>query len=208
MNTIRQISNELRLMYDLRLLRNSDLSFVKTALQKITAIPNIKIAYAVAVTLKKIEIELSVLESIRQESEEFSSIREKLKEIQLQYAEKLPTGEPKIVQNVTEKGGIINQYVITDVGAFQGAILALEQAYGPIIQEQEIKEKNYAETMQERAQISLMQIDRNDIIGLELTNEQLYSVFFLLKDGISKEDIPEDITADELLLLMDYFNLS
>lgn len=208
MSTIKQwIAGEDVELFILRPLVNADLTKIKDLLQNLSVVKSFKLAYAASITTKRINQELDLLKELRKENDAFSKFRERVSILQVQYAKKKANGEPIIKAQTFSDGNVVSVYDIDDHNTFDKCIQELEIEFSKTIKEQEVKNKNYEDSLKELTKVDLYTVDREAVKDLELTSSQFLALSFILKNGIVKEDIPEDICMEELLILMDFFNI-
>lgn len=203
---IKLLSEEVK-CFTLRPLVNSDLTKVLTYLQYLSVVKGIKVAYAAAVSIKRMEKELEVLGKLKEPTEGYQQFLGKINELQIKYSKKKANGEPVITSQPLPDGRVVPAFEIADRIAFNINIEKLEVEFATVIKEQEVKNKNYEESFKEPINIELFKVSREAITDIEFTATQFVGLSFLLKEGICQEDIPEDISTEELLVLMEYFGI-
>ncbi len=202
----------------MRTITNRELPFVRDLLTRLNRVPNIKLAYASAKTIKKIAGELKDLEQIRQPDEEFQEFNSQLEAVKRKWSRKRATGEP--ATRLDRMGDqMVEVYDIPreDMDSYQLEAEQLEKDYLEVINRQKTREKNFEQLMDEPSKCEFHRVDLKEIQPLMVADDQgnrkvngsqFTALAFLLKEPeISMDMVPGDISQSDMLTLVEYFDL-
>jgi hypothetical protein len=110
----------------------------------------VKLSYAIAKNLGKIQSELAPLQKAAAPGREYIKFLEEKKQAQLKFACKDPEGKPVIIGN---------DYAISNMADFVAEIDALKDRFAAAIEEQERKSEDVDELLDEEAEFEFHKID-------------------------------------------------
>ncbi len=202
----------------MKTLTNRELPIVRDLLGRLNGVPDIKVAYASAKTINRINQELRDLELIRKPDEDFVEFNNLLEETKKKWARKRASGEPATkMQRVGDRYLEVYDIAGEDQENYQFDAEKLEKEYLEVVNRQRTKEKNYEAILDEPIRIEFHKIDGKDCSHLtvkdadgnsKLTGAQFFALAFLMKEPIiSMDQIPANITQEDMLGLVEYFDV-
>jgi hypothetical protein len=202
----------------MKTLTNRELPVVREILGRLNGVPDIKVAYASAKTINKINQEIRDLQQIQKPDEDFIEFNNLLEETKKKWARKRASGEPATkMQRVGDR--LVEVYDISeeDQMNYQYDAEKLEKEYLEVVNRQRIKEKNYEEILDEPVKPEFHKVDIKELSHLlskdsegnsKLTGAQFFALAFLLKNPkIKMDQIPANITQEDMLGLVEYFDI-
>ena len=197
----------------MRTLKNNELMMVRDLLTRLNGLPSIKVAYASAKTIQKINNELRDLEAIQSPDPDFRIFQTTLEEVKKRWARKRANGEPATRIDLFGKQSIeVYDIPLTDMPAYQAEAEALEVENQEIVNRQKVKEANYNSILLEDAKVEFHKLDTADVkqfwIDKKITGPQFLALAFLMKKPVIKmEMIPEDVSQADMMALVEYFEI-
>lgn len=197
----------------MRTLKNNELPMVRDLLTRLNGVPSIKLAYASAKTIVKINSELRDLESLQSPDEDFRAFQTVLEEVKKRWARKRKNGEPATkIEQIGNQSIEVYDIPEEDMKSYQKEAEDLEVQFKSVIDTQRVKEKNYLEIQNEPSKVQFHTVESADIKHLIdnkiLTGPQFLATAFLLKKPVIKMDmVPEDVTQADMMALVEYFDL-
>ncbi len=202
----------------MKTLTNRELPIIRDLLGRLNGVPDIRVAYASAKTINKINQELWDLEQIQKPDEEFAEFNNLLEETKKKWARKRASGEPATrMQRVGDRYVEVYDISEEDQMNYQYDAEQLEKDYLEVVNRQRIKEKNYSDILSEPVKIDFHRVDMKEVAHLlakdpegntKLSGAQFFALAFLLKNPkIKMEQIPANITQEDMLGLVEYFDV-
>jgi len=202
----------------MRTITTRELPFVRDLLTRLNGVPNIKLAYASAKTIKKITGELKDLDQVRRPDDDFREFNNLLEAVKRKWSRKRASGEPATrLDRMGDQMVEVYDIPLEDMESYQLEAERLEKDYLEVINRQKTREKNYEELMDEAAKCEFHRVDvkelqplfNADSDGKMIVNgSQFTALTFLLKDPeISMDMVPGDISQSDMLTLVEYFDL-
>ncbi len=202
----------------MKTLTNRELPIIRDLLGRLNGVPDIRVAYASAKTINKINQELRDLEQIQKPDEEFAEFNNLLEETKKKWARKRASGEPATrMQRVGDRYVEVYDISEEDQMNYQYDAEQLEKDYLEVVNRQRIKEKNYADILSEPVKLEFHRVDMKEVAHLlakdpegntKLSGAQFFALAFLLKNPkIKMEQIPVNITQEDMLGLVEYFDV-
>ena len=127
----------------MKTLSNRELPVVRDLLGRLNGVPDIRVAYASAKTINRINQEIRDLQLIQKPDEEFVEFNNLLEETKKKWARKRASGDPATrMQRVGDR--LVEVYDISeeDQMNYQYDAERLEKEYLEVVNRQRIKEKN------------------------------------------------------------------
>jgi len=197
----------------MKALKNNELMMIRDLLTRLNGVPSMKLAYASAKTIVKINNELRDLDMIQAPDEEFRAFQGVLEEVKKKWARKRKNGEPATrIDRIGNQSVEVYDIPEEDMQAYKDEAEALEVQYIAVIDTQKVKEKNYTSIMEETSKVEFHWVENAEVKHLWvkklLTGPQFLAMAFLLKKPVIKMDmIPEDVTQADMMALVEYFEL-
>ncbi len=202
----------------MRTITNRELPFVRDLLTRLNGVPNIKLAYASAKTIKKIAGELKDLDQVRQPDDEVREFNNELEAVKRKWSRKRASGEAATrLDRMGDQMVEVYDIPIDDMESYQLEAERLEKDYLEVINRQKTREKNYEELLDEPTKCEFHHVEFKEIQPLlvldnegrmKVNGSQFTALSFLLKDPeIKMEMIPGDIAQTDMLTLVEYFDL-
>lgn len=192
----------------MREIKNSDLSKVKDLLARLGEVKNVKVAYASAKTINRIEAELKTLEGMKEKTEEYKAFEKAVEEKRKKFINLKPNGEPRMVTKTLNNGQGIQVYDFTDLEGWTKVYEKLEAEHSEAIKGMDNKLLNASEARELPTSIEFHYLEEKDIKGLDLTASQFTAIQFLRKEPKLKlEEVPGDISQGDMMVLIEFFEL-
>jgi hypothetical protein len=202
----------------MKTLTNRELPIIRDLLGRLNGVPDIRVAYASAKTINKINQELRDLEQIQRPDEEFVEFNNLLEETKKKWARKRASGEPATkMQRVGDRLLEVYDIPAEDQENYQYDAEQLEKEHLEVVNRQRTREKNYAAILDEPIRIEFHKIEGKDHGYLtqkdeegnsKLTGSQFFALAFLMKEPhITMDQVPANITQEDMLGLVEYFDL-
>jgi len=202
----------------MKTLTNRELPIIRDLLGRLNGVPDIRVAYASAKTINKINQELRDLEQIQKPDEEFVEFNNLLEETKKKWARKRASGEPATkMQRVGDRLLEVYDIPAEDQENYQYDAEQLEKEHLEVVNRQRTREKNFAAILDEPIRIEFHKLDGKDCGHLtkideegnsKLSGSQFFALAFLMKEPqITMDQIPANITQEDMLGLVEYFDL-
>ncbi|MFH0760706.1 MAG: hypothetical protein V2A67_04315 [Bacteroidota bacterium] len=196
---------------------NRELPGLKEILSRLNGVASVKLAYAAAKSIIRIENEIRDLQEIKKEEPDFIKYTNLLEQIKRKHAIKGPDGQPATrMETAGNQTFAVYDIIPENIKVYQDEALALDTKFKKVIDKQKTKEENYRKLLDETMNVELHTIEPSDVKPLlekdsegktRITGSQFVGLAFLLKSTVTLEMVPEDITASDMKLLIEYFNL-
>ena len=196
---------------------NRELQGLKEVISRLNGVANIKLAYSVAKSVIKIDREIKDLQEIPKEDPEYLKYTNLLEQIKRKHAVKTADGQPaKRKETVGDQTYEVYDIIPENIKAFQDEVEALDVKFKNEVDKQKTKEQNYLELLDEPINVELHQVEQADIKSLlekdpegkaRITGAQFVGLAFLLKSPVTLEMVPDDITAPDMKLLIEKFEI-
>jgi CHAT domain-containing protein len=181
-------------------------------------VPSVKLAYASAKTIVKINNEIRDLEMIQAPDEDFRAFQSVLEEVKKKWARKRKNGEPATkIDRIGNQSVEVYDIPVEDLKSYQDEAEELELQFKSVIDTQRVKEKNYLDIQNEPSKVQFHLVEMSEVKHLldkkkegpgRLTGPQFLAMAFLLKKPVIKMDmIPDDVTQADMMALVEYFEL-
>jgi hypothetical protein len=160
---------------------NDELKPMQHGLEAVKTLGEVDFAILSLKNIEAIKAELKVLGGIKEGSKEFNEkYIPKLREIAIEHCDKNDKGKPDA--QVTEDGGIVYSFN-ENRDAYNKAVLELEatEEMKPLVEEQNKKNKQYAEAMLKEATVKLFPIPKS-LLPKSLNAAQLEPFFGLVDE--------------------------
>lgn len=202
----------------MRTITNRELPFVRDLLTRLNGVPNIKLAYASAKTIKKIAGELKDLDQVRQPDDEFREFNNELEAVKRKWSRKRASGEPATrLDRMGDQMVEVYDIPSEDMESYQLEAERLEKDFIEVINRQKTREKNYEELMDQPTTCDFHMVELDEVKPIleqdpehksKVNGAQFAALAFLLKKPeIKMEMVPEDISQSDMLTLVEYFDL-
>jgi hypothetical protein len=197
----------------MKTLKNNELMMVRDLLTRLNGVPSIKLAYASAKTIVKINNELRDLETMQAPDEDFRAFQTVLEDVKKKWARKRKNGEPATkIDRIGNQSVEVYDIPEEDMKSYQDEAEDLELQFKTVIDTQKVKEKNYLDIQNEPSKVQFHTVESADIKHLIenklLTGPQFLATAFLLKKPVIKMNmIPEDVSQADMMALVEYFDL-
>ena len=201
----------------MKAITNSELPEVRELLIRLNGVPNIKLAYATAKSIIKIDQEIRDLLEIRKEDPDYVKYLGLLEEIKRKHAVKRPDGQPATrIETVRNQSYEVYDIIPESIKSYQSEVEALDVKFKKAIDKQKTKEENYQKILAEPTNVALHKVDHSEIKPLlekdaegkaTLSGAQFVGLAHLLKTPVSLEMVPEDITAPDMKILIEHFEV-
>ena len=191
---------------------------VRDLLTRLNGVPSIKLAYASAKTIVKINNEIRDLEMIQAPDEDFRMFQSVLEDVKKKWARKRKNGEPATkIDRIGNQPVEVYDIPEEDMKSYQEEAEDLEVQFKSAIDLQKVKEKNYLDIQNEPSKVQFHTVEITDVKHLlgkknegpnKLTGQQFLAMAFLLKKPVIKLDmVPEDVSQADMMALVEYFEL-
>jgi hypothetical protein len=202
----------------MKTLKNNELMMVRDLLTRLNGVPSIKLAYASAKTIVKINNEIRDLELIQAPDEDFRAFQTVLEEVKKKWARKRKNGEPATkIDRIGNQSVEVYDIPPEDLKSYQDEAEDLELQFKSVIDTQKVKEKNYLDIQNEPSKVQFHLVELSEVKHLldkkkegspRLSGPQFLAMAFLLKKPVIKMDmIPDDVTQADMMALVEYFEL-
>ncbi|GEM_PF-2026363 len=202
----------------MRTITNRELPLVKNLLARLNGVPDIRLAYASAKTIKLIENELRDLDLVRQPDDDFRQFTSELESVKQKWARKRASGEPATrLDRMGEQMIEVYDIPAEDMDSYRLEAERIEKECLEAVQRQRNRERNYEELLDQPTNCRFHLVNPKDVKHLllpdeegktKLTGAQFTALAFLLsKPTIKMDMIPKDISQTDMLTLIDYFEI-
>jgi len=159
-------------------MKNKEILQLYNALQDVSNLSGVKFAYAVSRNINKVKPTLNSLEEAINPKEEYKEFESKRVELAKKYAKKNENGEP--VTN-TDLDNNTKTYEIENQKAFQKEMTKLQKEYAQAITNREKQIEEYKNLLEEETQIDFYKIKKENLPE-DITAQQLTGIFAIIED--------------------------